>query len=117
MVDFRGVTNLLCVLVAPHARLLLLYAEGMSCGGQVPSPADLPRYKEFLDPLLPGSGAASIHTSEFRDGRRIPTLAELLEKVAPNPGHVKRLYSSKGQWQAITRVTAVGGTQRRMNHA
>ena len=53
--------------------------------GQVPSPADLPQYREFLDPLLPGSGAASIHTSDFKDGRRIPTLAELLDEVRPFP--------------------------------
>ena len=53
---------------------------GMWCG-QVPSPADLPQYREFLDPLLPGSGAATIHTSKFKDGRRIPTLAELLDEV------------------------------------
>ena len=47
---------------------------------QVPT-GSLPKYKEVLDPLLPGVDAKPIHTADFKDGRRIPTLAQLLEEV------------------------------------
>lgn len=57
------------------------------------STAELPQYREYLDPLLPGAGAGKIHTSAFKDGRRIPTLAELLEEVPdqalPAPLHAR----------------------------
>lgn len=42
----------------------------------------LPEYKEYLDPLLDFGDIPPIHTSDFKDGRRIPTLAELLDEVA-----------------------------------
>ena len=47
---------------------------------QVPS-SKLPHYRDVLEPLLPLDGARSIHTKDFKDGQRIPTLSELLEAV------------------------------------
>ena len=47
---------------------------------QVPT-GSLPQYKEVLDPLLPGVDAKPIHTTDYKDGRRIPTLAQLLEEA------------------------------------
>ena len=54
-------------------------ANGYECF-QVPS-GSLPPYKDVLDPLLPLEGAHPIHTRDFQDGRRIPTLAALLDAV------------------------------------
>jgi len=48
---------------------------------QVPTPSKLPLYKDVLEPLLPLDGAKAIHTKDFKDGQRIPTLSELLEAV------------------------------------
>ncbi|CAL5218532.1 g220 [Coccomyxa viridis] len=39
----------------------------------------LPPYRDVLEPLLPLDGAKPIHTRDFKDGQRIPTLSELLE--------------------------------------
>ncbi|KAK9790765.1 hypothetical protein WJX73_010554 [Symbiochloris irregularis] len=50
---------------------------------QVPT-AELPLYKEYLDPLIGLPGTLPIHTTEFKDGRRIETLAELLEAAGPD---------------------------------
>lgn len=47
---------------------------------QVPT-SQLPHYRDVLDPLLPLDGAKPVHTKDFKDGQRIPTLAELLEAV------------------------------------
>ena len=42
----------------------------------------LPQYKEFLKPLLDFGNIPPIHTTEFKDGRRIPTLVDLLDEVS-----------------------------------
>ncbi len=47
---------------------------------QVPE-EKLPQYKEYLKPLLDFGDMSPIHTTEFRDGRHIPTLVELLNEV------------------------------------
>jgi len=39
---------------------------------------DLPPYREVLQPLIPTESAAPVHTTDFKDGRRIPLLKELL---------------------------------------
>lgn len=49
---------------------------------QVPT-SKLPPYRDVLEPLLPLDGAKPIHTRDFKDGQRIPTLSELLEAVRP----------------------------------
>jgi hypothetical protein len=49
--------------------------------------ADLPTYKEYLKPLLDFGDVPPIHTTEFKDGQRIPTLRELLEEVAHSHLH------------------------------
>ncbi|CAL8470295.1 g9837 [Coccomyxa elongata] len=44
----------------------------------------LPSYKEYLAPLLDFGDMQPIHTTEFKDGRRIPTLNELLNEARPD---------------------------------
>ena len=64
-----------------HSSSSHTYKSSYSRRVQVPS-SSLPPYKDILDPLLPLEGAHPIHTRDFQDGQRIPTLAALLEAVS-----------------------------------
>ncbi len=46
---------------------------------------DLPPYREVLQPLIPTESAAPVHTTDFKDGRRIPLLKELLLQAHNTP--------------------------------
>lgn len=58
------------------------WAESNQIIANVQVPEDkLPQYKEYLEPLLNFGDIPPIHTTEFKDGRRIPTLVDLLEEA------------------------------------
>lgn len=49
---------------------------------------DLPQLLKELQPLIPTESAKPVHTEDFEDGRRIPSLKELLlEARAPHYEH------------------------------
>ena len=49
---------------------------------------DLPQLLKELQPLIPTASAKPVHTEDFEDGRRIPSLKELLlEARAPHYEH------------------------------
>ena len=58
-------------------------SEVFALGLQVAA-KDLPQLLKELQPLIPTASAKPVHTEDFEDGRRIPSLKELLlEARAP----------------------------------
>ena len=56
---------------------------------------DLPQLLKELQPLIPTASAEPVHTEDFEDGRRIPSLKELLiEARAPHCKHLQSLFPS-----------------------